>query len=144
VQTGYSRGQILASDIEGVIVKVALVPRFEQLMAIVNADGQVDPEKICASYLPGLYAPWPDARARGFVEVDVEGDTLRALLAEVGARYKQAEVDFEPICPITNGLKSDFDVFVNGKNHILLAHGLEEKLKDGDEINIQSDTLGHC
>jgi molybdopterin converting factor small subunit len=125
-------------------VKVALVPHFEQLRAIVNCNSKVSQEAICASYLPGLYAPWPDARQKGFIEIDVEGDTLRALLAEVGARYKQANVDFEPICPITNGLSLDFDVFVNGKNHVLLAHGLEEELRDGDEVRIQSDTLGHC
>jgi molybdopterin converting factor small subunit len=125
-------------------MRVAIVPHFEQLMVLVNPNGEVSPEVRSSSYLPRLYAPWPDARSKGFVEIDVEGDTLRALLAEVGARYKQANVDFEPICPITHDLKMDFDVFVNGKNFILLAHGLESKLKDGDEVKIISDTIGHC
>ncbi len=125
-------------------MKVAIVPHFEQLKVIVNSNGKVSPEALCASYLPGLYAPWPDARQQGFIEIHIEGDTLRALLAEVGTRYRQANVDFEPICPTTNGLKSDFDVFVNGKNYVLLAHGLETELEDGDEVRILSDTLGHC
>jgi molybdopterin converting factor small subunit len=125
-------------------MRVAIVPHFEQLKVLINPDGKVIEEVCSSSYLPGLYAPWPDARQRGFTEIDIEGDTLRALLTEVGARYKQAGVDFEPICHITSDLNSDFDVFVNGKNYLALAHGLELKLKDGDEVKIQSDTLGHC
>jgi molybdopterin converting factor small subunit len=125
-------------------MRVAIVPHFEQLRVLVNPNGKVSPEVCCSSYLPGLYAPWPEAQGKGFVEIDVEGDTLRALLTEIGARYKQANVDFEPICPATNDVNMDFDVFVNGKNFTLLAHGLESKLRDGDEVKILSDTLGHC
>jgi molybdopterin converting factor small subunit len=125
-------------------MRVAIVPHFEQLMVVVNPDGGVSPEVLSSSYLPGLYAPWPDARTKGFAEIDIEGDTLRALLTEVGTRYKKADVDFEPICPITHDLREDFDVFVNGKNFVLLDHGLESKLSDGDEVKIVSDTLGHC
>jgi molybdopterin converting factor small subunit len=124
-------------------MRVAIVPNFEQLKVVVNPDSKLTPE-VGSSSLSTLYAPWPDARKTGFAEIDLEGDTLRALLAEIGTCYKQAGVDFEPICPITSNLKSDFDVFVNGKNYVLLTHGLEAKLKDGDEVKIQEDTLGHC
>lgn len=123
--------------------RVAIVPNFEQLRVLVNHDGQVAPGT-SVSFLPALFAPWPDAREKGFAEIEVKGDTLRALLAEVGSCYKQAGVDFEPICPITKDIKLDYDVFVNGRNYVLLNHGLESKLKDGDEVKIQSDTLGHC
>jgi len=125
-------------------MRVAIVPHFEQLRVVVNPDGKLSPEVRSSSYVPGLYAPWPEARETGFAEIDVAGDTLRALLAEIGARYKQAGVDFEPICPITSELKSDFDVFVNSQNFVVSTHGLELKLKDGDEVKIVSDTLGHC
>jgi molybdopterin converting factor small subunit len=124
-------------------MRLAIVPHFEQLRVLVNHGEQVA-LGTSPSSLPALYAPWPDARKKGFVEIDVEGDTLRALLTEVGSRYKQAGVDFEPICPITSDLKLDYDVFVNGKNYVLLNHGLESKLKDGDEVKITADTLGHC
>ena len=124
-------------------MKIAIVPRLEHLRVIVDSDGKVTPE-ISSSAISTLYAPWPGAREKGFAEIDIEGDTLRALLAEVGTRYKQANVDFEPICPITNDLKLDYDVFVNGKNFILLAQGLEARLRDGDEVKILADTLGHC
>jgi molybdopterin converting factor small subunit len=124
-------------------MRAAIVPHFEQLRVVVNPNGKVTPEVVSPS-LSTLYAPWPDAQETGFTEINVEGDTLRALLAEIGARYKQAGVDFEPICPITSDLKLDFDVFVNGKNYVLSTHGLEVKLKDGDEVKILADTLGHC
>ena len=124
-------------------MRVAIVPHMDQLSVLVNSNGKVTPAT-CPSFLPALYAPWPDAWEKGFIEIDVEGDTLRALLSEVGTRYKQSNVDFEPICPITNDLKFDYDVFVNGKNYVLLAHGLEAKLTDGDEVKILADTIGHC
>jgi molybdopterin converting factor small subunit len=124
-------------------MRAVIVPHFEQLKVLVNPNGRVTPEANSPS-LSTLYAPWPDAREKGFAEIDVEGDTLKALLAEVGTLYKQANVDFEPICPITKDLKLDYDVFVNGKNYVLLTGGLGAKLKDGDEIKISADTLGHC
>jgi molybdopterin converting factor small subunit len=124
-------------------MKVAIVPRFENLTVIVDSHGKVNPER-SSSAISTLYAPWPDAQEKGFAEIDVDGDTLRALLVEVGTRYKKVNVDFEPICPITNDLKLDYDVFVNGKNFILLAQGLEARLKNGDEVKIQADTIGHC
>jgi molybdopterin converting factor small subunit len=124
-------------------VRVAIVPHFEQLRVVINPDSKLTPE-VGSPSLSTLYAPWPDIRETGFTEIDIEGDTLRALLADIGTRYKQAGVDFEPICPVTSDLKLDFDVFVNGKNYVLLTHGLEAKLKDGDEVKISEDTLGHC
>jgi molybdopterin converting factor small subunit len=124
-------------------MKVAIIPHGEQLKIIVNHNGEMAPET-SASALPALYKPWPEAREKGFIEIEVEGQTLRALLTEVGHRYKQVNVDFEPICPITSDLKLDYDVFVNGKNYITLSHGLDAKLSDGDEVKVTEDTLGHC
>ena len=124
-------------------MKIAIVPHLEHLRVIVDSHGKVTPGRSPPA-ISTLYAPWPDAREKGFAEIDIEGDTLRALLAEVGTRYKKVNVDFEPLCPITNDLKIDYDVFVNGKNFVLLAHGLESKLGDGDEVKILADTLGHC
>lgn len=124
-------------------MRIAIIPHFEQLKIMVNYDGLVASANPVSS-LPALFAPWPGSQEKGFAEMDVEGDTLRAILAEIGSRYKQAGVDFEPICPITKDIKLDYDVFVNGKNFVLLDHGLEAKLKDGDEVKVTGDTLGHC
>jgi molybdopterin converting factor small subunit len=124
-------------------MKLAIVPHLENLIVLVNSHDKVNPES-SPSAISTMYAPWPDAQEKGFAEIDVDGDTLRALLVEVGARYKKVNIDFEPICPITNDLKLDYDVFVNGKNFILLAQGLETRLRNGDEVKILADTIGHC
>jgi molybdopterin converting factor small subunit len=124
-------------------MKLAIVPHLENLTVIVDSHDKVNPERNLSA-ISTMYAPWPDAQEKGFAEVDVDGDTLRALLAEVGASYKKVNVDFEPICPITNDLKLDYDVFVNGKNFILLSQGLETRLSNGDEVKILADTIGHC
>lgn len=124
-------------------MKVAIIPRLEHLRVIVDSHGKLTPE-VSPSAISTLYAPWPDAQEKGFAEIDVEGDTLRALLAEIGVFYKQANVDLEPICPTTNDVKLDYDVFVNGQSFVLLTNGLESKLRDGDEVKILADTLGHC
>ena len=124
-------------------MRVAIILHFEQLRILVNPNGKVSAQTYSTA-LPALYAPWPDARERGVVEIEIQGDTLRALLAEIGTRYKQVNVDFEPICPITNDLKLDYDVFVNGKNYVVLAHGIDAKLRDGDEVKVKEETIGHC
>jgi molybdopterin converting factor small subunit len=124
-------------------MKVVIMPGLSELKIIINPNGEADPEPY-SSALPALYKPWPEAREKGFIEIEVEGQTLRALLAEVGHRYEQVNVDFEPICPITNDLKFDYDVFVNGENYVVLSHGLDAKLSDGDEVKVTEDTIGHC
>jgi len=124
-------------------MRVAIIPHSTELKILVNPNGEVTPEA-CTSIVPGLYAPWPEARKKGVIEIEVEGETSRALLTELSRRYKQVDVDFEPICPITNDLKFDYDVFINGKNYVVLPHGLDAKLKDGDEVKVKEDSIGHC
>jgi molybdopterin converting factor small subunit len=124
-------------------MRVAIIPIFDKLKVIVNSNVDLSSETN-SSYLPGQFEAWPEARQKGFAEIDLNGDTLRVLLEEVGSRYKQVNVDFEPICPITNDVKLEYDVLVNGKNSALLINGLETKLQDGDEVNIEADVVGHC
>jgi molybdopterin converting factor small subunit len=124
-------------------MRVAVIPQLDKLKVIVNSSADLTSE-ICNVYLPDKYAPWPDARQKGFVEIDLEGDTLRVLLEEIGIRYKQVNLDFEPICRETNDLKQEYDMLVNGKNWALLTKGLDTKLQDGDEISIWADIVGYC
>jgi len=124
-------------------MRVAIIPHSEQLKILINPNGKVAPQAN-SSALSTLFAPWPDASEKGVIEAEIEGETLRALLAEIESCYKQAKIDFEPICPITNDLKLDFNVFINGKDFILLPHGIDAKLRDGDELEISEDTIGHC
>jgi len=124
-------------------MRVVVIPHFEQLKIMINPDGEMS-RQTSLSTLPGLYAPWPEAREKGFIEMEVEGETLRVLLTELSEQYKQAKADFEPICPITHDLKLDYDVLVNDKHYVSLPHGLDAKLRDGDEVMVQEETLGHC
>ena len=87
--------------------------------------------------MPWLYAPWPQAREKGIIEIEIAGDTLRALLAELSGQYQQADIDFQPINPTTNDLDFDYDVSVNGKNYVALAGGLDAKLKDNDSVRVK-------
>lgn len=118
-------------------MKVVIMPGFSELIMIVNPNKEVTRERLLSIIMPWLYAPWPDARQRGVIEIEVEGETLRELLTQISDRYKQAKVDFEPINPGTNDLDFDFDVLVNEKNYVALPHGLNTELRDGDEVKLK-------
>lgn len=87
--------------------------------------------------MPWMYAPWPDAKEKGVIEIEVKGKTLRSLLTELSARYKRANVDFEPINPKTNDIDFDYDIVINGQNYVGLPNGLDTKIKGGDELTIK-------
>jgi len=128
------------ADINGVLevgLKAAIMPGFSELIIIINPAKQVNREGLLNIIMPWLYAPWPGASEKGVIEIEVAGDTLKALLMELSHQYKQANVDFDPIDSRTNDLDFDYDVFVNGKNYVALAGGLDTKLKDGDEVKVK-------
>jgi molybdopterin converting factor small subunit len=113
------------------------MPGFSELIIMVNPTGEVTREGLLSIIMPWLYAPWPHAREKGIIETEIDGDTLRALLVELSARYKAANVDFQPINPTTNDLDFDYDALVNGKNYVTLLHGLNTRLRDGDEVKVK-------
>ena len=118
-------------------MKAVIMPGFSELIIVVNPTQEVTREGMISIVMPWLYAPWPGAKESGIIKMEVEGDTLRALLTELSDQYKQANVDFEPINPRTNDLDFDYDVIVNGKNYVALANGLDAKLKDGDTVKVK-------
>jgi molybdopterin converting factor small subunit len=118
-------------------VKVVIMPGFSELIIIVNPTREVTRKGMLSIVMPWLYAPWPHAREKGIVETEIDGDTLRALLAELSAQYKAANVDFQPVNPTTNDLDFDYDVLVNGKKYEALAHGLDTRLKADDEVKLK-------
>ena len=123
-------------------MKVVLIPNPTDLKVIVDPGSYV-PEKT-GFIIPGMWAPWPEAQEKGFVEIDVAGDTLRALLVEITKQYKQAGVDYDPICPNKGDIKFDFDVLVNGKQYAVQSHGLDASLKTGDVVEVNEATIGFC
>ena len=118
-------------------MKAVIMPGFSELIIVVNPTQEVTREGMLSIVMPWLYAPWPHAREKGIIETEIDGDTVRALLAELSARYKAANVDFQPINPTTDDLDFDYDVFVNGKNYVALADGLNAKLKDNDSVKVK-------
>jgi molybdopterin converting factor small subunit len=120
-----------------VTVRVVIMPGFSELIIVVNPTQEVTREGMLSIVMPWLYAPWPNAKEKGIIEMDVNGDTLRALLVELTAQYKEANVEFQPINPTTNDLDFDYDVYVNGKNYVALADGLDAKLKDDNTVIVK-------
>jgi len=118
-------------------MRVVIMPGFSELIIIVNPTQEVTREGMLSIVMPWLYAPWPNAQEKGIIEMEIDGDTLRALLAELSARYKEANIDFQPINPTTNDLDFDYDVIVNGKNYVALVDGLDAKLKDDDAVKVK-------
>ena len=118
-------------------MKIAIMPGFSELIVRINPVEKVTREGLLNIIMPWLYAPWPDAREKGVVELEVEGETTRALLTTLAEVYKQADVDFAPINPKTNELDEDYDVLVNDKNYVTIPHGLDAKLRDGDEVKVK-------
>lgn len=118
-------------------MRTAIMPGFSELIIKINPPKEVTRGGLLTIIMPWLYAPWPEASEKGIIEMEVAGDTLKALLSELGNRYKQANVDFDPIDRRTNQLDFDYDVLVNGKNYVSLPAGLDTKLKDGDEVKVK-------
>ena len=118
-------------------MKVVIMPGFSELMIVINPTGEVTREGMLSIIMPWFYAPWPGSQEKGVIEMTVPGDTLRALLTELSKRYRQANVDFEPINPGTNDLDFDYDVLVNSKNYVALDNGLDAKLKADDTVKVK-------
>jgi molybdopterin converting factor small subunit len=118
-------------------MKVAIMPGFSELIVRINPAEKVTREGLLNIIMPWLYAPWPDAREKGVIELVVEGETIRALLTTLAEAYRQANVDFEPINPKSNDLDEDYDVLVNEKDYVTIPHGLDAKLRDGDEVKVK-------
>ena len=118
-------------------MKAVIMPGFSELMIVINPTGEVTREGMLSIIMPWFYAPWPGSQEKGIIEMIVAGDTLRALLTELSKRYRQANVDFEPINSGTNDLDFDYDVLVNGKNYVALDNGLDAKLKADDTVKVK-------
>jgi len=118
-------------------MKIAIMPGFSELIIKVNPGGEVTRDGLLSIVMPWLYAPWPEAQETGLAEMNVEGDTLRDLLAELGVQYKKAGVDFEPIDSKTNDVDFDYEVFINGKDYVDLPRGIDGKLKADDEVKVK-------
>ncbi|MFC1871800.1 hypothetical protein ACFLYF_05340 [Chloroflexota bacterium] len=124
-------------------MRVVIFPQPVELKAVINPSHST-PQASGSFIVPGIYHAWPEAEGCGFIDVDIEGQTLWDLLTFISQRYQTASIDYNPICPDTNDLKFDFDLSVNGNNYVSLPHQLDTSLKPDDEVKITEATLGHC
>jgi len=118
-------------------MKVVIFPGLVELKIKVNPTKKVTREGLPYIVMPWMFAPWPEAKDKGVIEVEIEGATLRALLNELSVFYKNAGVDFEPINSKTNDVDFDYDILVSGKKYVGLPQGLETKLRKGNEVVIK-------
>ena len=118
-------------------MKVVIIPGLIELKIKVNPTKKVTREGLPYIVMPWMFAPWPEAKSKGVVEVEIKGLTLRALLNELSGFYKKASVDFEPINSKTNDVDFDYEILVNGKKYVGLPQGLETKLRKGNEVVIK-------
>ena len=118
-------------------MKVVIFPGLVELKIKVNPTKKVSREGLPYIVMPWMFAPWPEAKDKGVIEVDIEGLTLRALLKELSVFYKKAGVDFEPINSKTNDVDFDYEILMGGKKYVGLTQGLETKLRKGSEVVIK-------
>lgn len=118
-------------------MKAVIMPGFSELIIIANPTRKVTREGLHFIIMPWLYAPWPDAKRTGIIQIEVAGETIRELLSELSQKYKQANVDFEPIDLQSNDLDFDYEVIVNNQNYFSLDQGLDTKLLNNDEVIVK-------
>jgi hypothetical protein len=118
------------------LMKAVVMPGFSQLIVVIDPTREVTRQGLISVVMPWLYAPWPEAKEKGISETQIEGATLRALLFGLAARYKAANVDFQPVNTVTGDLDFDYDVSVNGASYLSLDGGLDTKLQTDDTVKI--------
>jgi hypothetical protein len=118
-------------------LRIAIIPGLVELRIKINPKGNVGRKGLPYIVMPWMFAPWPDARGKGAVELVIKGETLRELLVELSDPYRKANVDFEPINPKTMDVDFDYDVSVNGRNYVGLSKSLDTKLRVGNEVIIK-------
>jgi molybdopterin converting factor small subunit len=118
-------------------MKVVILPGFSELIIKIDPLKKITRDGLIFSGMPWLFAPWPEAKSTGIIEIDVAGNTLKDLLKTLALHYQKAGVDFEPIKADTNDVDYDYNILVNGKNYAYLPQKLETKLKSDDEVKIK-------
>lgn len=118
-------------------MRAVIIPGLVEMRIKVNPSTEVTRQGLPYIVMPWMFAPWPEAKEKGVIEIEIKGETLRELLVELSDWYKKANVDFEPINPKTREVDFDYDITINGKNYIGLSKGLDTKLRGKKEIVIK-------
>jgi hypothetical protein len=118
-------------------MKTVVLPGFSELIVKIAPSTAITREGLIFSGMPWLYAPWPDSKSSGIINIEVEGNTLKDLLETLASQYKKSGVDFDPVINGKNDVDSDYIVLINGKNYAYLSQKLNTQLKPDDEVKIK-------
>lgn len=118
-------------------MRAVIIPGLVEMRIMVNPSTEVTRQGLPYIVMPWMFAPWPEAKEKGVIEIEIKGETIRELLMELSDWYKKANVDFEPINPKTKDVDFDYDIIVNGKNYIGLSKGLDTRLRGKKEIVVK-------
>jgi len=118
-------------------MRVAIIPGLIELRIKINPKGEVTRKGLPYIVMPWMFAPWPESKSKGIIEIEIKGETLRDLLGELSDLYKKAGVDFEPINAKTNDVDFDYEILMSGKRYVALSQGLDTKLRKGSEVVIK-------
>jgi len=118
-------------------MRAVIIPGLVELRIRINPKGEATRKGLPYIVMPWMFAPWPESKSKGIIEIEIKGETLRALLSELSDLYKKVEVDFEPINARTNDVDFDYEILMNGKKYVALSQGLDTKLRKGSEVVIK-------
>ena len=118
-------------------MRVVIIPGLVELRIKINPKGEATRGGLPYIVMPWMFAPWPESKSKGIIEIEIKGETLRSLLRELTDLYKKTGVDFEPINAGTNDVDFDYEILMNGKKYVALSQGLDTKLKKGSEVVIK-------
>ena len=118
-------------------MRVVITPGLVELRIKISPKGEATREGLPYIVMPWMFAPWPESKSKGVIEIEIKGETLRALLSELSDLYKKAGVDFEPINAKTNDVDFDYEILMSGKKYVGLSQGLDTKLRKGSEVVIK-------
>jgi len=118
-------------------MRVVITPGLVELRIKINPKGEATREGLPYIVMPWMFAPWPESKSKGIIEIEIKGETLRDLLGELSDLYKKAGVDFEPINAKTNDVDFDYEILMSGKKYVALSQGLDTKLRKGSEVVIK-------
>ena len=118
-------------------MRVVITPGLVELRIKIHPKGEATREGLPYIVMPWMFAPWPESKSKGIIEIEIKGETLRALLGELSDLYKKAGVDFEPINARTNDVDFDYEILMSGKKYVALSQGLDTRLRKGSEVVIK-------
>jgi hypothetical protein len=64
-------------------MKAVIIPGLVELRIKVNPTKKVTREGLPYIVMPWMFAPWPEAKSSGVIEIEIKGETLRAFLNEL-------------------------------------------------------------